>query len=89
MQEVSAPAGYELAEPITFTMSDKAVGPDEDYIQEWTMVDKKTPTPKVPTTPVTPATPVKSTVSTVNAVKTGDETDWALWFALMALLNVV
>lgn len=43
LKEISAPSGYEIAEPITFTMSTKKVGPNENFVQEWTMIDKKIP----------------------------------------------
>ncbi|MEG0680057.1 MAG: SpaA isopeptide-forming pilin-related protein, partial [Eubacterium sp.] len=52
--ELEAPAGYQLAAPITFTMSDRKVGPNENYIQSWDMIDEVVVKPVDPDQPTNP-----------------------------------
>ncbi|MDD3339203.1 MAG: SpaA isopeptide-forming pilin-related protein, partial [Lachnospiraceae bacterium] len=97
LTELSAPSGYEIAAPVTFTVEARDVGPDEDYIQAVSMVDKKskveviTPTPTVTPkpSPIPTRAPLKTTlakpITTTKkaATKTGDESNAMLWIAMM------
>ncbi|MDD3220125.1 MAG: SpaA isopeptide-forming pilin-related protein [Lachnospiraceae bacterium] len=85
LTELSAPDGYAIADPIKFTISDKKVGPNEDFVQVWEMIDKKIPVTVTPTpdnkkpTGTTSITPVNT-----NAVQTGDTTAVYIWVVLGA-----
>ncbi|MDD3277490.1 MAG: SpaA isopeptide-forming pilin-related protein [Lachnospiraceae bacterium] len=93
LTELKAPDGYEPANPVKFTMSDKKVGPNENFIQEIEMIDQKTPitttapmkTPsKTPTITTTPKTTPEA--SSASAAKTMDDTP-IVWLLILILLS--
>lgn len=43
--EVEAPAGYERAADVEFTVEAPMLGPDENYVQHVEMIDQRTPVP--------------------------------------------
>lgn len=43
LTELEAPSGYQIAEPVTFTVEEKTQGVGEIYTQKVTMIDKKIP----------------------------------------------
>ncbi len=68
--EVKAPDGYELAAPVTFTISDETVAPGEEKVVEVSMTDKKSTT---------------DTTVTSTKKKTGDSVPLPLLITLLAI----
>lgn len=94
--ETEAPDGYEIAEPIEFTIPNESVGPNENKTIQIEMIDKKSPVKPATADPIDPADPadkINQTDSTVkkttaakiaHAVKTGDFPDIWGYLVLMA-----
>nr|WP_027871839.1 FctA domain-containing protein [[Eubacterium] cellulosolvens] len=86
LKEIKAPDGYEIAEPLAFTIENGRIkGNDEEHAYTVTMYDEKIviPTPtvtKAPTKAPT-VTPTKAPSKTV-VVNTGDDTPIALYVIL-------
>lgn len=97
--ETKAPAGYEIAEPVTFTIPTETVGPNENKMLQIEMIDKKTPKkedpskepgkddkteqPKKPGTDEKPKKPDSLVQKLEKKVKTGDVTD--IWTYILML----
>lgn len=83
--ETEAPEGYEIAEPVEFTIPSEAVEADQNKVIQIEMTDKKTP---VKETPEKPGKDDK-TDKPVNSVKTGDLTNIWQYIILLATSAIV
>lgn len=84
--ETEAPEGYEIAEPIDFTIPEETVGPNENKVIQIEMIDKKTP--KKPVEPKKPAKKLTPAAKIANAVKTGDFSNIWGYIVLLAIAAV-
>ena len=79
--ETKAPDGYEIAEPITFTITSDSIGPKQNIIQELTMVDKKA---VIMDSEGTKMDDSSSNNTSIKGTDTSDSFSMAGWFILLA-----
>lgn len=86
--ETEAPDGYEIAEPIEFTIPDESVGPNENKTIQIEMIDKKSPVKPATADPAAKDNPADSAGKKINAAKTGDFQGIWRYILLMAAAAV-
>lgn len=85
LTETTAPAGYETAQPITFTVEEKKVGPGEDIVMEVVMIDKKITTDHTVTNNKGDDANALEQWKKKGFVQTGDDSNSILYIVLMIL----